>query len=186
MSGQRSLPNEYDVYRAALEDIEKQECETHRDGHDFVLLNHTSIDRNMSDAFGSDYKYLTRLFVKINKTPVQLGPFFQPVTFHLVSKNQFDELMSEGERLVAEIRASDDRRAATGYGDFYWRPFYKRYPNSGGIYKLSRVAFSNAGTLAMLQIQSDGGGCDFSQIQIRRKVREKWVVQVAAGGGGCA
>jgi hypothetical protein len=56
-----------------------------------------------------------------------------------------------------------------------WKKFYERYPNSGGFYQFSAIAYDKTGTTALVYLaHSCDGLCGRGRYVIIKKIAGKW------------
>jgi hypothetical protein len=96
-------------------------------------------------------------------------------TIYLIPQAEIDEI-NEQARIEYEKRFAVDKLnpQIANPGGSSWTTFYQKYPESSGLYELSRVGFS--GQLAMVQIKGDLGWNGFSRTYILKKVKGKWKI----------
>ena len=95
----------------------------------------------------------------------------------MVSQNEIDKLFGQG-RLELE-RQNEAQKLATIKtvdicGSVYWTPFYEKYPEAWGYYRLSRVGFSRTFAMVMVEREDVCGG--FSRTYILKKTHGKWKI----------
>jgi len=169
------------VYSSVLNVIYKENRKTYSGKGHFVVLNISTTGNGPSTPSDEKYAALIRDFEKRNLTSVflqkRLPIGVHSKTYYLVSQNEIDKLFGQG-RLELE-RQNEAQKLATIKtvdicGSVYWTPFYEKYPEARGYYRLSRVGFSRTFAMVMVEREDVCGG--FSRTYILKKTHGKWKI----------
>lgn len=187
LSAQTKLTQEeYNVYASVLRVIYKENRQTYSNKSEFVFVNKTKF---APELLPSDRKYgnLVKDFNRKNSISGTIEKKFPrgaySETYYLVSQAEIDELLKAGrieaEKRRAEIELTNPNVHYIETGAEVWMTFYQKYPESSGVYNLSRVGFS--GQFAMVQVEGERIWNGFTRNYILKKVKGKWKV-ITSGG----
>lgn len=94
--------------------------------------------------------------------------------YNIISRSEIDKLFEEGKKEQAEYVKKCN---PCSWGDgFVWQPLRRKYPNSTGYSKFSRVAFSSDNKSAIVYIDDESAGHGDSMFYILEKADNKWKV----------
>lgn len=69
----------------------------------------------------------------------------------------------------------DTETIGTLINDYNWNDFYKRYPDSGGVIRMSAVGFNRQKTLAIVYMGSTcGSQCGLRDFHLLKKIDGRW------------
>jgi hypothetical protein len=145
---------------------------------DFIptgLMNKKSLLDYSNEKFQSYPKDLLNDFKEKNQFSVKLEK--QSPTeyeYYLVSKGELDKLLEEGKK--EEVNVSKNC-VVCSWGGFVWQPLRRKYPNSTGYSKFSRIGFSSDNKFALMFINSEAAGYGGSMFYILEKTDNKWKVK---------
>ena len=181
LSAQTKLAQEeYAVYATVLKVIYKENRKTYSNKSEFVILNETKVDPEIDLPSSKKYKNLVKDFNRKNSTPGIVEKKFPrgaySETYYLISQTEVDDLLEKG-RIEAEKRLEEAKKLNPSVRIMRsptstWILFYQKYPESSGLYILSRVGFS--GQFAMVQITGDHSWYGFSRNYILKREKTKW------------
>jgi hypothetical protein len=150
--------DQYDVYSAAIKHIyigEGVKLELIEDVTSLYDVNKEDISNGLSYKLDSE---LINSLIEENGEPVSLRALFNlPVNYELVSSQQIQEILAEGEGR---------------------EPFFKRYPGSPGVISLSRAGFNKRMDKAILYISRVCPGlCGEGSVVLLKREGEDWIVE---------
>ncbi len=178
---------EYAVYAVVLKDIYKYNRETYSNKSHFVILNKTKADVELLDLVSSrKYRKLVADFKVKNSTSEIIEKRFPSgaysETYYLVSQTEVDELLERGRIETEKLHAERKLNSSVIYVNTPvepWIPFFQKYPESSGLYILSRVGFS--GQFALVHVKGNRGWNGFSRNYILEKVKGEWRIVSISG-----
>lgn len=171
---------EYAVYSTLLNQIRNEDQETYLNARDIVLVSRTLIRQDIVDSFDSrNRKSLLDDFKKVNKTSVGLGDL--PLEhYHLIDEIEVRGLFAKGEALYKQALANK-RPNEIILGTEYWIPFYQKYSEAVGLYKISRVGFDRKKLLALANLTFESNLAGFSRMYVLKKTKGTWTVIERSG-----
>lgn len=180
---------EYAVYAAVLRGIYKENRRDYSNESQFVFVEETLTSEDLSAPTAKQYRPLVKKFEKLNRNQAQLERRFPKgdysKTYYLISQEELDELFREGqaeyEKRKEEERRTQKLREVDICGGTQWQPFYRKYPEASGYYKLSRAALSR--NLAIVRVKGEDVCGGFDLTYILKKTRKGWGVVWSAGSG---
>lgn len=180
---------EYAVYDAVLESRYKEFLKQSRVKSSFVISSETvKLDfiptdlmnkkplLNYSNERLQSYPDLLNDFKEKNQFSVNLEKQLPTeYEYYLVSKGELDKLLEEGKKEQAEYFKICN---SCSLGDgFVWQPLRRKYPNSTGYSKFSRIGFSSDNKFALVFINSEAAGYGSSMFYILEIADNKWNVK---------
>ena len=177
MEGQTSTSSkeEQAVYASVLGRIYEQNQETYLNARDFVVLSETWVNQEVEDSsevrrYGqllSDFKRVNSSKFRHEALPVK--------NYHLIDQAEVDKLFAEGEALYKQAVAKQEPGRII-LGTEYWIPFGKKYPDSVGLHKLSKVGFDKKNTLALVNVTFESNLSGFSRMYVLKKKKGVWSI----------
>jgi hypothetical protein len=188
------LKEDYSIYETILNNIYAQTLKQSGNEIAFVILNDTVksdyiLSGSMHKESVLEYTYerlstykkdLLKDFRESNQNSTKLEK--QSPTdyeYNFVSKVEIDMLLEIGRKEYSESL----QKCKCIYLDSgsSWQPIRRKYPNSWGIYKFSRIGFSSDKKLALVFLAIEAGDYGDSKFYILEKVDDKWKIKENVG-----
>ena len=181
-------PSEYAVYGAVLRTIYAENRKTYSNKSEFVIVDTTLKSDAINTPTARKFRNLVKQFVSLNQTehPIEkkLPPGEYSKEYHLISQADVDKLFLEGkaenDRRIEDAKKKNLLTVIDQCGSTHWRPFYRRFPEASGYYRLSRAAISNK--FALVRIKRKGTCSGFDTTYLLQKTRTGWSAVWSRGG----
>ena len=169
-------PDEYAIYTTLLGTVFKEEKESYRNISYPVIYSLTGTDENLHLDEGRRYRGLASDFLAKNKTSASLEQKLPLKRYFLVEQKEIDDLFTKAREEIKAIeeQAKSQNAVVTIISANYWSPFYEKYPEAYGLFRLSRVGFTKNKEFAAAQIIQETSLTGFSRTFILRKLRKGW------------
>ncbi|HQU91694.1 MAG TPA: hypothetical protein PLK77_05320 [Pyrinomonadaceae bacterium] len=179
--------SEYAVYGAVLRTIYTENRRDYANKSHFVIIDRTLKSDAVNTPTSRRFSNLVNKFEKLNSSEYsierKLPPGEYSKEYHLISPSDLDELFLDGkreyDRRIQETRRSGKLPVIDICGSAYWHPFYQKFPEASGHYRLSRVAISGSYALVRIQREDVCGGFDTTDLLL--KTKKGWRVIWSAG-----
>ena len=146
---------------------------------DFVpsgFTNKKSLLDYSNESLPPDLEDLLKDFKEKNKFSVKLKK--QSPTdyeYNIVSTTELNNLLEEGRKEQVEY-AKKCHPCFWGDG-WIWQPLRRKYPNSAGYHKFSRIGFSSDKKSALVYLDEESAGHGSSWFSILEKTDGKWKIR---------
>lgn len=171
--GQRKVWTGYRVYNAVLNSEKVDSAAS------VVILDHVEVETHSSglvEAIKSGNRQMMHFYTKTNvdsatlqliveyfgnqeKQTLELKSLYLPVKVYAISKAAVDKMFKQS--------------VEKG-----WRGFYKKYPNSAGLFSFSKVHFSKDVTKAVFYYSHQQAGLKgYGELVVMEKVSDRWQVK---------
>lgn len=178
---------EYKIYASILRRIYKDNRRDYSNESHFVFVDKTLTSTDFNEPTEKKFRPLVRMFKELIQLPGLIERKFPrggySKTYYLISQGELDELFRVGQIEYEKREAEESReqrvREADLCGSIHWQPFYRRYPEASGYYKLSRVALRS--NLAMARVQREDVCGGFDMTYILKKTKKRWIEIWSAG-----
>jgi hypothetical protein len=140
-----------------------------------VIMDKTSVKKDVALGFQQEFRVLTGYFLRLNRRSVKLHPAIPRDWHDVITTDEFNSLIKAGRKLdEAERTADAANRIVHNCATYLWRPFHMRYPESQGVYRLSRIAFSNDRRTAMVLLSMESGCSSRDDLFILERSGRTW------------
>ncbi|MBK9162986.1 MAG: hypothetical protein IPM21_03605 [Acidobacteria bacterium] len=180
-------PSEYAVYGAVLRTIYAERSQTYSNESGFVIIDQTFRSEPASFPTARKFKGLVDRFKLLNRSQYRIERKLPPGrysrAYDLVSQGELDRLFLEGraenERRIEDAKKKNLLTVIDTCGSTHWQPFYRKFPEAGGYYQLSRVAIGNG--FALVRVKGEFACSGFDSTYLLQRTKRDWSTVWSSG-----
>lgn len=172
--------SEYAVYGAVLRTIYTENRRDYSNKSHFVIIDRTLKSDAVNTPTSKRFSNLVNKFERLNQFeyPIErklpAGQYSK--RYHLISPSSLDGLFLKGkgeyDRRIEDARRNGKLPVIDICGSAHWYPFYQKFPEANGHYRLSRVAIT--GNFALVRIQREDVCSGFDTTYLLLKTKKGW------------